>query len=308
MVARQSTVTSHATILPLAILLILGLTWGGTTNIAKFVAMHGVSPLSYGCWMTGGAGLLLLIVNAARGYGLPLSGRLLRYYFLCGITANAIPTTLMMFVLTEIPAGIMVIVIATAPLFTYLFALLAALERFAWRRAAGIGLGFVGVLFMLLPAASLPDRSMAPFVLLALLTPAFYALSSVYATRHRPADVDSRVLACGLLLGAGTFLLIVVLLLDPPLYPLWAELSVVNGFIYLHIAAAALAFSLFYVLLRLEGPVFFSQVAYLVTLFGICFGMVFFGERHSAWIWAALLLIFAGLALVNSQREQARSD
>ena len=53
------------------------------------------------------------------------------------------------------------------------------------------------------------------------------------------------------------------------------------------------------ILLRIAGPVYFSQVAYLVTLFGVGFGMLVFGERHPGSAWLALLMIFAGLALVN---------
>ncbi|MFQ5786257.1 MAG: EamA/RhaT family transporter, partial [Alphaproteobacteria bacterium] len=58
-------------------------------------------------------------------------------------------------------------------------------------------------------------------------------------------------------------------------------------------------------LIRVAGPVFFSQVGYLVTLAGVLWGMLLFGERHSPWIWAALALMFAGLALVNMRRGAA---
>ena len=59
---------------------------------------------------------------------------------------------------------------------------------------------------------------------------------------------------------------------------------------------------LFFYLLRIAGAVYFSQVAYLVTLFGVGFGMLLFGERHPGSAWLALLLIFAGLALVNRRQ------
>ena len=47
---------------------------------------------------------------------------------------------------------------------------------------------------------------------------------------------------------------------------------------------------------------FLSQVAYVVTVAGIGWGMLAFGERLNAWIGVAVLLIFAGVALVNSRR------
>ncbi len=59
-------------------------------------------------------------------------------------------------------------------------------------------------------------------------------------------------------------------------------------------------------LIRTTGPVFFSQVGYVVTVAGVLWGMALFGERHSPWIWAALALMLAGLALVNLRRRAAR--
>jgi drug/metabolite transporter (DMT)-like permease len=52
--------------------------------------------------------------------------------------------------------------------------------------------------------------------------------------------------------------------------------------------------------------VFFSQVGYIVTLTGLAWGMIVFGERPSGWFYLATGLIFAGLALVNLKR-RARS-
>jgi drug/metabolite transporter (DMT)-like permease len=39
-----------------------------------------------------------------------------------------------------------------------------------------------------------------------------------------------------------------------------------------------------------------------VTLTGIAWGVVLFGEHHSPWVWGAAILIFTGLALVNLRR------
>ena len=63
------------------------------------------------------------------------------------------------------------------------------------------------------------------------------------------------------------------------------------------VSGAALAFM--FEIIRLAGPVFFAQVAYLVTASGVLWGMALFGERHSGLIWLALALMLAGIALVN---------
>jgi drug/metabolite transporter (DMT)-like permease len=59
---------------------------------------------------------------------------------------------------------------------------------------------------------------------------------------------------------------------------------------------------LMYEILRLAGAVFMSQVAYIVTIAGIFWGWLLFGEQLSAWIWLAAAVILAGVLLVTRAR------
>jgi len=47
------------------------------------------------------------------------------------------------------------------------------------------------------------------------------------------------------------------------------------------------------------GAVFASQVAYLVTAFGLIWSMGLLGERYGAGLWAAFAVMLAGMALVQ---------
>ena len=69
------------------------------------------------------------------------------------------------------------------------------------------------------------------------------------------------------------------------------------------IVISSVAYLMFFEVLRLAGPVFMSFTGYIVTLTGIAWGVVLFGESHSPWVWGAAALIFAGLALVNLRRQ-----
>ena len=60
-----------------------------------------------------------------------------------------------------------------------------------------------------------------------------------------------------------------------------------------------ISYGLFVYLVTRAGPVFASQMAYVVTLSGVLWGMALFAEQHSLWIWAALLLMMASLTLVK---------
>ncbi|MBI3706634.1 MAG: DMT family transporter, partial [Proteobacteria bacterium] len=184
-----------------------------------------------------------------------------------------------------------------SPLLTYAMSLGLGAEPFQPRRAAGILLGLAGTLMIILPRTSLPAPDLAPWAVLALLTPACYAVGNIIIARWRPPGTGSLALACAMQVVA-TILLIPAVLATDSFHPLWPPLSTADVAIISHMVAAALGALLWFELVRMTGPVFMSQVAYVVTLTGVLWGMYFFDERHSPWFWAAAATIFLGLMLV----------
>ena len=87
-----------------------------------------------------------------------------------------------------------------------------------------------------------------------------------------------------------------------------SRLDLANVLIFTHIGIAGLAFVMFFTVLRVAGPVYISQVAYIVAVAGIVTGMLIFDERHSSMVRGAVGLIFAGVALVNSSQFKLRKS
>lgn len=292
---------SYMPILALLLLLGLGTLWGGQTVLARFVAVSGVPAFGYAFWQMFGAGIILLIVNYRRGRGLPLTRETIRYYIIMGWVGSAIPTANMYIALAEIPAGVNALVIATVPMLTYVFAVGVRTEQFDFRRALGIAIGMGGVAVMLVPEGSLPEPGMITFVLIAFITPFLYAGTTIYAARHKPPDADPLQMACGMML-ASSLLLLPVSLATGNFHPLWVNFGLREGLMIVHSCTTALTFSLYFIILTKAGPVYISQVAYIVTASAIGWGMLVLGERHSPWIWVAVALIVGGVALVNSRQ------
>ena len=66
---------------------------------------------------------------------------------------------------------------------------------------------------------------------------------------------------------------------------------------------SVVCYGLFIMLVVRAGPVFASQTAYIVTLSGVFWGILIFGEEHSLWIWASLAVMLIALALVTPRKE-----
>ena len=292
---------SAALWLPVVLLLVLGNLWGASFSIAKIAVENGVPPLGYAFWQAFGPAVLLLIVALVKGQRPLLDRRHLIYYLIAGQIGISIPNINFYVAIAHIPAGVMAVVVTLAPLLTYLFALLVKLERFRLQRAAGIALGLSGALLLVLPAASLPDPGMVPWVLLAFLTPAFYSASSIFAAKARPENSGSLGLACGMMFAAALVQLPLVAAAGDFYWPALTP-GPADWAIGAQILLSSLAYVLFFEILRMASPVFFSQVAYVVTLTGLAWGAIFFAEHHSQWIYLATLLVLAGVAVVNLRR------
>jgi len=293
-------------LLPIAILLTLGMIWGSVTNVARYVATHGIPPVSYAFWTLAIGATALLVLNVVRRAHFPLSTRHLAYYASAGLLSSGLPTANMFICLNHISVGLMSLVLTMVPLITYVLALATGLERPALRRGLGIALGLTGALLVILPDQGIPAGTDPGWFLMAFLTPLGYASGTVITARFRPDDVDALVGANGMMYASSLFLLFAALLVED-FYPLWSTHVPIDLAIVAHGLLSAVAFSLFFVLVRIAGPVYFSQVAYLVTFFGIAIAMTVFDERYGGWLWLALGVTVCGVWLVNSaQRSSAK--
>lgn len=288
-------------VLPAGLLLLLGSLWGIAFSFSKMATIGGVHPVSYTFYQGVGAGIVVITICWLRGMRIPLDRLHLRYYIAVGLFGIAIPNVNLVAAINHLPAGVMVLTIPFVPLITYVIATALKMERFTPLRFAGVLFGLAGVLLIVLPRASLPDTEAAPWFLMALLTPAMYAVTNIVAERLRPPDSHSAALAGGMLVAAAVMLAPVVFamgVLYVPKLPLGeAEIGLIG-----QIAVASMAYFIFFEIMRMAGPVFASFTGYIVTLTGIGWGVLIFGESHSPWVWGAAALIFTGLALVNLRR------
>ena len=286
-------------------LVTVGTLWGATFSIAKLAITQGVPPLGYGFWQSTGSGLVLLAILALRRERLPLSRRHLLFYLMTGGLGIALANVNFYITIQFVPAGVMAVVITTAPIMTFVLALLFGLEAWRWQRVAGLLLGLAGVLMLVLPSATAGD-DLSFWIILGFITPLAYSINAILTARLRPAGGSALSYACGMMLCAGLLQGPVMLAAGQAWAPGW-PLGLPELAIALQVAISASAYVVFFHLVRVAGPVYFSQVGYVVTLTGLCWGFLLFDERLEATVYLATLVIFAGLALVNATAARRRA-
>ena len=294
--------------LPLALLFVGGAIWGLSFPAAKLVTEAGAHP--FGLSLIAGffGGVILLPYCLARRRLPPLRRDYLVFYVVAGLLGTALPTAVLYSAAPHLPAGVLAIVIVLVPLMTYVFVLGLGLERAEALRALGIVLGLLAILMIVVPEASLPHPAMVGWVLLALVVPASYASENLFIALRRPAGSDAIVLLCGMQLAGAAMLAPLVWATDG-----WVSLALpwgeIEWWIVVLVVVNTVGYLMYIELVRIAGPVFAAQTGYLVTASGVLWGIAILAERHSAWVWAALAVMFAGLFLVNprpNRRPSAR--
>lgn len=297
--AQSTASSSRSAGYALALVCVLGTFWGLAFSLSKVAANAGVPPLGYAWWQSLGSGLVLLVIAMVRRQVPPTDGRHLRYFLFMGAFGLGIPNALLYVVIAQIPVGLVSAITNMVPLYTYIISLALLLDRFALSRAAGVLIGLAGAVILVLPGAGTPEPWMTGWLLLAMIGPVCYAVSVVGGTRWRPKETPSMSLAIGMLIGAGLLIAPVVIGTGSVYLPNPMALTIADAAITGQLVITCIMFNIYFSLLRFATPLVVSLVGYLVTVSGIGWGMLLFGEQHSPWLFGAVILIFGGLALVN---------
>lgn len=279
-------------------LVVLSMLWGGSFFFVE-VALTDFSPFQLVFLRVSLAALVLLMFVYARGRRLPTDLESWRNYLVMGLINNVIPFSLIVWGQTQITGGEASILNAMTPIFTVLVAhVFTQDERLSKNKAAGVFIGFCGVVIMMLPTLD-GGMTLQGYGQLAVLCAAvFYGFSGVWGKRL-PANTPN-VNATGMLICSSLALLPLVLIFEPnfpvaPSYP--AALSVLS----IAVLSTALAYILFFKILGSAGATNISQVTLLVPVSAIFLGAVILGEHIGFVHIIGMACIFVGLICIDGR-------
>ena len=278
-----------------AVLVVLGVGWGSTQSLGKMAVATGHQPFGLIFWQLTIGAVVLGIVSAVRGKGLVFTRAALTFYGVIAVIGTIIPNATFYAAVSHLPAGIMSILISTVPMLAFPMALMLGLDRFTGARLAGLALGLAGVALIAAPGGG--GAVSLGWLMVAMVGPLFYAFEANYVARGGTAGMDAvqamfgvsvvgMVLAAPIALATGQWV--------DPLPMGRAEWALVASSV-----VHALVYAGYVWLASKAGSVFASQCSYLVTASGVFWAMALLGERFSPLVWVALVVMLAGVALVQ---------
>jgi drug/metabolite transporter (DMT)-like permease len=282
------------------VLLILGVGWGSTQSLGKMATATGHQPFGLIFWQLVVCSVVLGVVSAVRRKGLVFTAAAFRFYVVIAIIGTIIPNATFYAAVHHLPAGIMSILISTVPLLAFPMALALGIDRFTGIRLLGLLLGLSGVALIASQGSGtgMPQGRLLISLLVAMVGPLFYAVEANYVARNGTAGMDAVQAMFGVSIIGVVLALPVAILSGQWVSPVW-PLERPEWALIIGSSVHAVVYSAYVWLASKAGSVFASQCSYLVTASGVLWAMVLLGERFSPVVWAALVVMLAGVALVQ---------
>ncbi|MEV6247514.1 DMT family transporter [Streptomyces sp. NPDC051742] len=278
---------------------VLALIWGFSFLLIK-VSTEGFAPLqvAFGRLFFGTAVLVVaLVVKRDR---LPRGARVWGHLAVAAFLLNALPFSLFAYAELTISSTLAGICNATTPLWGMLLSLVALSEDRPTRiRAAGLGIGFMGVLTVLGAWQGFSGLDVTGTAL-ALLASFSYAVGWIYVRRTLTGTGASNLSLAGSQVGLAALQLAMV----TPLFtsmPESVELMPILAVIALGALGTGYAMLLQYGVVAEVGPTTASMVTYFVPVIATAAGVALLDEQITWNTPLGAVVVLAGAALTQTR-------
>ena len=279
-------------------LTLLGLIWGASFLFIK-VCVESIPLFTFiGGRMLMGASVLYVILRL-QGDDMPAPGREWVPFIVIGMFNSLMPYALIAWGEQHISSSLAAILNGSTPIFTVLIAhYFTSDERLTVGKVAGIMLGFVGIVVVMWPELREQGITFDFWGQVAVVAASLcYAIAIVYARRNMRGMPPIKT-SVGMLTAAFVMNLPLILLLENPLSIQPAPAAWLS-WVLLGIFGTAIAYLLYYALVRQAGATYTSLVTFLLPPMGVFWGWFILGESIE-WIQGlGSLLIILGIMGIN---------
>jgi drug/metabolite transporter (DMT)-like permease len=281
-----------------SLLAALSVLWGGSFFLNGLV-LRELPPFTLVLLRVAIAALILLPVLCAHRLAFPKGWTGWRPYLLVALFNNVLPFSLIVTGQTFIPSGLASILNATTPLFTVMVMAFAGEEKLVVRRVAGVIVGLIGVIVLRGGGFGFDSRQ-GLGILLCLAAALSYGISALIARRGL-ADSPPLATATFQLMASSLMMAVVAGIFERP----W-QLPVPGAVTWLAVLglaalSTALAYIVFFQILRRSGATNVMLVTLLVPVTAILLGSLVLGEQISPREIAGALVIGSALLLIDGR-------
>ena len=283
-----------------ALLTFLAAIWGSSFMLIK-VAVDTIPAVPMTAGRLTVAAIIMMIFTTASRQKLPYGGKgaakLWGLMTLVAIFGNALPFVLISWGEERVDSGLAAIMMAVMPLTTLLLAhIFTADEKLNRWKFLGVMLGIVGLVVLMGPQKLLSLGGDVVHQLAIACAAVCYGISALIVKYIK--GIAARAMTAGVLLISVVFIVPASLLVSD-VSQISPSASSIMATITLGIFQTAIAGLIAYFIIQKLGATFFSQLNFIVPLFGVLFGVMFLAETPSLYALLALAIILIGVGLAR---------
>lgn len=294
MTAKDTSIDSRDWLL----LALLSILWGGSFFF-NGVVLKELPPFTLVLLRVALAALMLLPLLWLYRIRFPSGLAGWKPFIAIGLFNNVLPFSLIVVGQTYIPSGLASILNATTPLFTVAVMTAAGEEKLQARRIAGVIVGLIGVIILHGDGLGL-ERGQGLGILLCLAAALSYGVSALVA-RRLPSDVPPLGAATFQMLASAAMMVVVAGVVERPWRLPMPGATTWFAVIGLAALSTALAYIVFFQILRRSGATNVMLVTLLIPVTAILLGVLVLGETISSREIAGALVIGSALLLIDGR-------
>lgn len=288
----------------LLLLLALAALWGASYTFIK-IGVATIPPVTLIAARTLIAGSILTAILLARSLRLPKDAASWRRFLFQACLNSVIPFTLISWAEQTLDASLATILNSTSPIFVFLLTVsITRHEPVTGRKLFGVAAGIMGICLIVGIEAmrGIGSELLAQIAIVAATI--CYAGAAIFGKNF--GKMDPIMPAAGSMICGAAILIPLSLTIDRP-WTLTPSRESILALLGLSIFSTALAFVIYFRLLRTLGSIGTTAQAYLRVPIGAAIGVVFLGETLSPTAWLGLAFVVAGVAAMTiPERKRAR--
>ena len=281
-----------------SLLAVLSILWGGSFFF-NGAALRELPPLTLVLLRVVLGAAILLPLLRMQGISFPKGVAGWKPFLVIGLLNNVIPFSLIVIGQTFIPSGLASILNATTPLFTVMVMAAAREEALQMRRVAGVALGLLGVI--ILRGWGIETRPGQGFGILLCLGGALSYGFAALAARRLLKDSPPLGTAAFQLMASTVMMAIVAGVVEQPWHLPIPGLTTWLAVLGLAGLSTALAYIVFFQIIRRSGATNVMLVTLLIPVTAILLGWLVLGEPISAREIAGAIVIGSALLVIDGR-------
>ena len=217
-----------------------------------------------------------------------------------GFINLVIPFFLIAYGVQKVQSNLAAILMATTPLSATILAhFFTENEKFSWFKSVGILIGFSGIVFLFSDKVLINPENIL-YALSILLGSTCYVIGGILTLKISKKKNEN--VTASILIWGSIIVFPISMYFEQP-WNLSPSVDSMIALLYLGVFPTGVAWLLRFNILKNNGLVFQSQVAYLIPIFGVILGYIFLNELITSKVIVSLLLVILGIYLVKTSNK-----